>query len=545
MNDVTSQLADSDNQRASELDAIVVGAGFSGLYMLHRLRELGLSTRVYEAADGVGGTWYWNRYPGARCDSESHFYNYSFSDVIQKGWEWTCRYPEQPEILRYLNFVADKLDLRRDIKFSTRVTAAVLNEQTNRWDIETDAGERVSVTFLITAVGCLSAAQLPNIKGLETFQGKWYHTGKWPHEGVDFTGKRVGIVGTGSTAIQAIPVIAARADHLTVFQRTANFTVPAKDHPLTAEAQRTAKANYAQMRQKMRESVFGIPFDPSEQSALEVSAEERDRLFDSLWEYGGFKFLLSSYSDLILNREANETAAEFVRAKIREIVKDPVTAEKLSPRTHPIGTKRPPIDTDYYETFNRDNVTLVDIRSAPIEEITQKGIRTRDGEYELDCIVFATGFDAMTGTLFNLGIKGRGGVTLKERWADGPHTYLGVATAGFPNLFIITGPGSPSVLSNMPVSIEQHVEWIADCIQHLRRHNLHSIEAKEEAQQAWDAHVNEVANTTLFPQADSWYMGANIPGKPRVFMPYAGGVGAYRQLCADIAVKGYEGFATS
>ena len=542
---VSSPLSGSSSKSGLELDAVVVGAGFSGLYMLHRLRELGLSTRVYEAADGVGGTWLWNRYPGARCDSESHYYNYSFSEEIQKEWEWTCRYPEQPEILRYLNFVADKLDLRRDIKFNTRVTAAVLNEQTNRWDIETDAGERVSATFLITAVGCLSAAQMPDIKGLETFQGKWYHTGKWPHEGVDFTGKRVGIIGTGSTAIQAIPVIASQADHLTVFQRTANFTVPAKDHPLTAEAHRNAKANYAPMRQKMRESVFGIPFDPAEQSALEVQAEERDRLYEELWDYGGFKFLLSSYSDLILNREANETAAEFVRGKIREIVKDPVTAEKLSPRTHPIGTKRPPIDTDYYETFNRDNVTLVDIRSAPIEAITEKGIRTRDGEYALDCIVFATGFDAMTGTLFNLGIRGRGGVALKESWADGPHTYLGVATAGFPNLFIITGPGSPSVLSNMPVSIEQHVEWIADCIQHLRRQNLHSIEATEEAQQAWDAHVNEVAHTTLFPQADSWYMGANIPGKPRVFMPYAGGVGAYRQLCADIAVKGYEGFATS
>jgi cation diffusion facilitator CzcD-associated flavoprotein CzcO len=299
---VSSQFSDSGNKSGLDLDAVVIGAGFSGLYMLHRLRELGLSTQVYEAGDGVGGTWYWNRYPGARCDSESHFYNYSFSDVILKEWEWTCRYPEQPEILRYLNFVADKLDLRRDIKFNTRVTAAVLNEQTHRWDIETETGERVSATFLITAVGCLSAAQLPHIKGLETFQGKWYHTGKWPHEGVDFTGKRVGIIGTGSTAIQAIPVIAAQADHLTVFQRTANFTVPAKDHPLTADAQRNAKANYAQMRQKMRESVFGIPFDPAEQSALEVQAEERDRLYEELWDYGGFKFLLSSYSDLILNR---------------------------------------------------------------------------------------------------------------------------------------------------------------------------------------------------------------------------------------------------
>jgi cation diffusion facilitator CzcD-associated flavoprotein CzcO len=542
---VSSQLSGSSSKSGLELDAVVVGAGFSGLYMLHRLRELGLSTRVYEAADGVGGTWYWNRYPGARCDSESFYYSYSFSDEIQQEWEWTCRYPEQPEILRYLNFVTDKLDLRRDIAFKTRVTAAVFNEETNRWDVETDTGDHISAEFLITAVGCLSAAQVPDIKGLGTFTGPWYHTGKWPHDGVAFTGKRVGIIGTGSTAIQAIPVIAAQADHLIVFQRTANFTVPAKDYVLTAEMQRDVKANYAQMRKKNRESIFGIPFDPAEKSALEASPEERKRQYAELWDYGGFKFLLSSYSDLILNKEANDTAAEFVREKIREIVKDPLTAEKLSPYTHPIGTKRPPIDTDYYETFNRDNVTLVDIRSAPIEEITTKGIRTRDGDYALDCIVFATGFDAMTRTLFSLGVRGRGGVALEDKWADGPHTYLGIATAGFPNLFITTGPGSPSVLSNMPVSIEQHVEWIADCIQYLRRHDLHSIEAKQEAQQAWDAHVNEVANTTLFPQADSWYMGANIPGKPRVFMPYAGGVGAYRELCAGIAARGYEGFVTS
>jgi cation diffusion facilitator CzcD-associated flavoprotein CzcO len=545
MSEIKSQLTEIPNGGDPALDAVVVGAGFSGLYMLHRLREQGLSTRVYEAADGVGGTWYWNRYPGARCDSESYYYSYSFSDEIQQEWEWTCRYPEQPEILRYLNYVADKLDLRRDIQFNTRVTAARYDEQTNRWDIETAAGDRVSAKFLITAVGCLSAAQMPDIKGRETFEGQWYHTGKWPHEGVDFTGKRVGIIGTGSTAIQAIPVIAKQADHLTVFQRTPNFTVPAKDHPLTAEAQRQIKTTYDQIRRKNRESVFGMPFDPAEKSALEVSAEERQRLYDSLWDYGGFKFLLSSYSDLILNNEANETAAEYVRSRIREIVKDPVTAEMLSPRTHPIGTKRPPIDTDYYETFNRDNVTLVDIRSAPIEAITRTGIRTRDAEYELDCIVFATGFDAMTGTLFNLGISGKGGVALREKWADGPHTYLGVAAAGFPNLFIITGPGSPSVLSNMPVSIEQHVEWIADCIHYLRDRNLDSIEATEQAQQAWDAQVIEIANATLFPQADSWYMGANIPGKPRVFMPYAGGVGTYRQLCAEIAEKGYEGFVTA
>jgi cation diffusion facilitator CzcD-associated flavoprotein CzcO len=541
----TKSPAVNEGNRGQEFDAIVVGAGFSGLYMLHKLRELGLSARVYETADGVGGTWYWNRYPGARCDSESYYYSYSFSHEIEQEWEWTCRYPDQPEILKYLNYVADKLDLRRDIQFKTRVTAARYNEQTNRWDVETDDGNRVSAKFFISAVGCLSTAQMPDIKGLETFKGKWYHTGHWPHEGVDFTGQRVGIIGTGSTGIQAIPVIANEAAHLTVFQRTPNFTVPARNAPLRAEFQRDVKANYAEIRRKVRESVFGTPLAVAEKSALEVTPEERERVYDALWEVGGFAFLLSSYNDLVVNKDANDTAAEYVRAKIREIVKDPVTAEKLSPRNHPIGTKRPPIDTSYYETFNRDNVTLVDIRTSPIEAITSKGIRTRDAEYELDAIVFATGFDAMTGSLFRLGIRGRGGIALEQQWADGPHTYLGIATSGFPNLFTITGPGSPSVLSNMPVSIEQHVEWIADCIQYLRSHDLDTIEATEDAQQAWVIRVNEIANATLFPQADSWYMGANVPGKPRVFMPYSGGVGTYRELCAEVAAKGYEGFVTA
>jgi cyclohexanone monooxygenase len=530
------------NDANSPLDAVVAGAGFSGLYMLHKLRELGLSAVVFEAADGVGGTWYWNRYPGARCDSESYYYAYSFSKEIQQEWEWTCRYPEQPEILRYLNFVADKLDLRRDIRFNTRVTGARYNERSGLWDIETGDGALVSARFFITAVGCLSAAQVPDIKGLDRFEGSWYHTGKWPHEGVDFTGKRVGIIGTGSSAIQAIPVIAGQAAHLTVFQRTPNYTVPARNGPMAADFKRKVKETYDEITRKTRESVFGMPFDHPEQSALEMSPEERRRVYDFWWDFGGFGFMLATYNDLILNKDANETAAEYVRGKIRDIVKDPATAELLSPRNHPIGTKRPPIDTDYYETFNRDNVTLVDIRSSPIEEITGTGLRTKDAEYSLDSIVFATGFDAMTGTLFKLGIRGKGGVPLEQEWADGPHTYLGIAAAGFPNLFIITGPGSPSVLSNMPVSIEQHVEWIADCIRYLHHHGFDTIEATRDAQEAWVRQVNEIAAATLFPQADSWYMGANIPGKPRVFMPYPGGVGTYRQLCTEIAEKGYEGF---
>jgi cyclohexanone monooxygenase len=543
MDDMPSQFAGTEGAGGTELDAIIVGAGFSGLYMLHRLRELGFSARVYEAADGVGGTWYWNRYPGARCDSESYFYCYTFSKEILQEWEWTCRYPEQPEILRYLNYVADKLDLRRDIRFKSRVTAAQYNEQAGRWDIETESGERASAKFLVTAVGCLSAAQRPNIKGLETFEGTWYHTGGWPHEGVDFTGKRVGLIGTGSSGIQAIPVIAEQAAHLTVFQRTPNFSVPARNGAMTAEFQREVKANYDAIVRKTRESFAGMPYDFSDISALSVTPDERRRMFDKYWEKGGFGLLYESYSDLLFSKEANDTAAEYVREKIREIVRDPAVAERLSPRSYPIGTKRPPIDTDYFEAFNRENVTLVDLRASPIEEITRTGIRTRDGEYQVDCIVFATGFDAMTGSLFKLGIRGRDGVALQETWADGPHTYLGVATPGFPNLFMITGPGSPSVMSNMPASIEQHVEWISDCISHMRQHGLDTIEATRPAQEQWDVHVAETANATLFPQADSWYMGANMPGKPRIFTPYIGGVGNYRKLCQNIADKGYEGFA--
>ena len=545
MNDASTQIADQNNAHKAEVDAVVVGAGFAGLYMLHRLREMGLSTRCFEAAGGVGGTWYWNRYPGARCDSESYYYSYSFSDEIQQEWEWSCRYPEQPEILRYLDYVADKLDLRRDIQFDTRVTAATFDEPARSWNVRTENGASVAAKFLITAVGCLSAAQIPAVDGLDGFEGNWYHTGKWPHEGVDFSGKRVGIIGTGSSGIQAIPVIAAQAEHLTVFQRTPNFSVPARNGPMSAEFQRQVKADYATIRQKTRESAIGMPFEVAEKSALEVTPEERQRTYDALWEVGGFRFLFESYNDIIINHDANQTAAEYVRAKIREMVRDPATAEKLCPKDYPIATKRPPIDTDYFETFNRENVSLVDLRISPIEQITPRGIRTRDAELDLDAIVFATGFDAMTGSLFKLGIQGKGGVSLEEKWADGPHTYLGIATAGFPNLFIITGPGSPSVLSNMPVSIEQHVEWISDCITHLRDRQLDCIEATEEAERNWVAHVNETADATLFPHANSWYMGANIPGKPRVFMPYPGGVGVYREHCTEIAKKGYEGFVAT
>jgi cyclohexanone monooxygenase len=540
-------MADGRTQPAEngEFDAVVVGAGVAGLYMLHRLRGLGLSTRVYEAGDDVGGTWYWNRYPGARCDIESIDYSYSFSDELQQEWEWSERYASQPEILRYVNHVADRFELRRDIQFSTRVTAAHFDEVTNRWTIVTDRGDRVTASFCIMATGCLSSAQAPNLPGLDQYEGRWYHTGHWPHEGVDFSGQRVGVIGTGSSGIQSIPIIAQQAAHLYVFQRTANFSVPAHNAPLDPEYVRRVKANYAEHRRKARESRSGflVPINQNtETPALEASPETRRAEYEARWARGGFG-LMASFSDLYSNKAANDTAAAFVHEKIREIVNDPEVAEKLLPRTHPVGTKRLCVDTNYYATYNRDNVTLVDIRESPIEEITPTGLRTTDAEFELDSIVFAIGFDAMTGTLNRIDIRGRGGAALREKWSAGPRTYLGIASAGFPNLFLITGPGSPSVLSNMMTSIEQHVDWTADCIDYLRERRIETIEPTIEAEDEWVDHVNEVGNETLYPTAGSWYMGANIPGKPRIFMPYVGGVGTYRKRCDEIAAKGYEGFA--
>ena len=536
----------NQSTQATELDALVIGAGFSGMYQLLCLRDrLGLSAKVLEAGDGVGGTWYWNRYPGARCDSESHSYSFYFSDELLKEWEWSERYPQQPEILRYLNFVADKFDLKRDINFNTRVTSARYDEAANRWHVTTEGGDRYTTKFLITAVGCLSTAQIPNIAGLETFTGPHYHTGQWPHQGVDFSGRRVGVIGTGSTAIQAIPVIAEEAAHLTVFQRTPNYSVPARNGPLTPKFQRYLKENYAEIRQKMRESVNGFDFSIADRSALGVSDEERQALYEEAWERGGLRFR-ATFKDILLDKAANDTAAEFIRAKIRSIVKDPATAAKLSDIDHPYAAKRPPIDTNYFETYNRDNVSLIDVRAVPIERVTPRGLRTRDGEYALDMIVFATGFDAMTGPLLRMNITGRNGYRLKDAWSTGPRTYLGLQVPGFPNLFTITGPGSPSVLCNMPVAIEQHADFITDCIAHMHAHRLFCVEATPDATVKWATQVNEAASVTLLPQAKhSWYLGANIPGKPRVFMPYAGGMARYRAICAGVALSGYEGFALS
>ncbi len=546
MTSIPSGAPEGESRTVCPLDALIIGAGFSGLYQLYCLRDrLGLSVQVLEAGAGIGGTWYWNRYPGARCDSESHSYCYSFSQELTREWEWSERYPGPPEILRYLNYVADRFDLKRDIRLNTRVAAAHYDEAANLWHVSTEAGEAFTAQFLITAVGCLSSANVADIPGLDTFEGRWYHTGQWPHEGVDFRGKRVGMIGTGSTGIQAAPVIAETAARLTVFQRTANYSVPARNGPLTPEFRRYVKENAAQIRQVMHASVNGHPWLIEDRSALQTAPAERQALYEAAWEAGGLRFR-AAFRDLLTDKAANDTAADFIRAKIHEIVKDPATAAKLSNFDHPYASKRPPIDTDYFETFNRDNVELVDVRASPIERITPRGIRTRDAEYPLDIIVFATGFDGMTGSLLRIDIRGRDGLTLKKAWAAGPRNYLGLQVAGFPNLFTVTGPGSPSVLCNMPVAIEQHVEWITDCIDHMRRQGLGRIEPTAAAVDSWVAQVNAAAEATLLPQAKhSWYLGANIPGKPRVFMPYAGGMARYRKICAEVAAHNYEGFRLS
>ena len=530
-------------QSAEAYDVVVVGAGFAGMYMLHRLRGLKLSVRVYEQGSGVGGTWYWNRYPGARCDVESMQYSYSFSDELQQQWNWSERYAPQPEILKYANHVADRFDLRTDIQFDTRIDKAAVDQAANNWQVATSDGKTVTAKFVVLATGCLSNARMPDIRGLDGFKGKVYHTGHWPHEPVDCTGQRVAVIGTGSSGIQSVPVIAEQAKHLTVFQRTANFSIPARNARLTEQERQKFRQNYPEIRRFAREeSKNGIYTDLPDRGALDDGDNARRTRYEQRWQRGGLTFM-SVYNNLALDQAANDTAADFVRDKIAEIVKNPATAKLLQPNNHPIGSKRICIDSDYFAAFNRPNVTLVDIKSNPIEEILPNAVRAGAKDYEVDALVLATGFDAMTGSVAKIDIRGRAGQTLNQKWAEGPKTYLGLMSAGFPNLFIITGPGSPSVLSNMIVSIEQHVDWIADCIGYMRDRGFEAMEANKDAEDKWVAHVKEVAYTTLYPQANSWYMGANIPGKPRIFMPYIGGVGPYRQICNDVAAKGYEGFA--
>jgi cyclohexanone monooxygenase len=526
---------------ASNPDVVIVGAGFAGLYMLHKVRGLGLSVRLFEQGAGVGGTWFWNRYPGARCDVDSLEYSYSFSEELQQEWSWSERFATQPEILRYLDHVADRFDLRRDITFSTRVEAAVYDETAHRWRVGASNGETVTARFCIMATGCLSTARAPDIAGLVDFAGDIFHTGQWPHHDVDLTGRRVAIIGTGSSGIQAVPMLAQSASALYVFQRTPNFSVPARNAPTDPVRERDWKAAYAEKRRLARETTAGILYDYNDIKALDVSEAERQAAYEARWAKGGVNFL-RSFADLMLDKRANDTGAAFVRGKIREIVRNQDVAAKLTPTDHPLGAKRICVDSHYYDTFNQEHVTLVDVRETPITGADAKGLITEAARYDVDCIVFATGFDAVTGTLSRMDIRGRGDVTLKHLWQDGPRSYLGLMSVGFPNFFTITGPGSPSILTNVVVSIEQHVEWIADCLAHMQSHGFETIEADRQAEDAWMVHVGEVAERTLFVLANSWYIGANIPGKPRVFLPYAGGFVHYRRICEDVTAQNFRGF---
>jgi len=528
-----------------DVDVVVVGAGFAGLYLLHRLRGAGFSAKVFETGDDVGGTWYWNRYPGARCDVESLDYSYTFDPAFDAEWEWSEKYAPQPEILRYLQHVADKLDLRRDIKFSTRVDSAVWDEASSRWRLRTGQGNEVSCGYYVMATGCLSMPKALDIDGVERFGGDVYFTSKWPHEGVDFTGKRVGVIGTGSSAIQSIPIIAEQAAALTVFQRTPNFSIPAYNGPVPAGKKAAIASRRAEYRADARLSPGGVPATISEVGAMQVSEAERIARYEAAWQKGGIIEFLGTFNDLIANAESNETLCEFVRSKIRAVVDDPATAEVLCPSSFPIGTKRLCVDTNYYQTYNRPHVRLVDLRKHPLATITETGVDVVGESFDFDAIVFATGFDAMTGAIVAVDITGRNGLTLKDKWSEGPKTYLGLTIAGFPNLFTITGPGSPSVLSNMVVSIEQHVNWIVGCLEDMRRDGLAVIEPTETAEAGWVQHVNDFGDITLFPRANSWYMGANVPGKPRVFLPYVGGVGTYRTICDEVVARDYLGFAVA
>lgn len=496
---------------------------------------------MFESAPDVGGTWYYNRYPGARCDVESVDYCYSFSDELQQEWTWSEKYATQPEILQYINWVADKLDLRRAITFSTTVTAAALDERTLRWTVTTDAGEIVQARFVVMATGPLSAAMTPAFEGLDRFGGQVYHTAQWPHDGVDFTGKRVGIIGTGSSGIQSIPIIASQAEQLYVFQRTPNYSVPAGNRPLTVAETAEIKANYAERRQLSWSSGGGSPHVPEPKLTMDTSPDERRAAFERRWELGGVLFS-KTFSDQMISLQANEEAQKFYEEKIRVVIDDPRTAELLIPTDHPIGTKRICTDTNYFQTFNRPNVTLVSVRQTPISSIDETGVCTSDGHYDIDALVFATGFDAMTGALGKIDIAGRGGYRLAQAWANGPRTYLGLGIDRFPNLFLVSGPGAPAVLANMVLHAEANVNWIAEAIVYLDSHHYRAMEPSTGTVNAWMADCAQRAEATLFARANSWYLGANVPGKPRMFMLFLGGFAAYLDICSEVARTEYKGF---
>lgn len=538
-------MTQSDVQRRTEVDVVVVGAGLAGLRSLHTLRERGFAVAVLEAGDDVGGVWHWNRYPGARCDVESYDYSYGFSEELEQEWRWSERYATQPEILRYVHHVADRFDLRRDVHLGQRVTRAAFDEAEDRWDVETEAGSRWRARYLVMATGQLSTTKAPDLPGQDTFRGVVHHTARWPREGVDLTGQQVGILGTGSSGMQMVPIVAREARSLTVFQRTANFSVPATNGPIDDETDAAVKATYRERREACRNSPSGLSVPMSRQSALEVPDEERQAHYEHGWPRLGFGFALSYY-DLLRDQRANDTAADFIRSKIAGIVRDPQTREALTPRGFPFAAKRPSVDSGYFETFNRDDVTLVDVRADPVEALVPEGVRLRSGAvHELDMLVLATGFDALTGSLLKPEIVGRAGRTLREAWAGGPATYLGLQVAGFPNMFVICGPGSPSLLSNVLLSTEQHVDWIADLLCLARERGTEVVETTPQAQQGWVEHCNERAAETLYPAAPSYYNGDEVPGKPRVFMPYVGGVRGYRRVLEQVVADDYRGFRFS
>ena len=534
----------NDIDSVKSFDAIVVGSGFAGMYMLHRLRGLGLTARVFESASDVGGTWYWNRYPGARCDVTSLDYSYSFSAELEQEWVWTEKFAPQPEILSYAQFVAKKFDLRRDIQFDTRIDSAVYDTAASRWTITTAAGEKFSSRFCIMATGCLSAPKDPVIPGMQSFEGPIYFTSRWPHEGVDFSGKSVGVIGTGSSGIQVIPELAQQAEHLTVFQRTPSFTIPARNVRLEPGLLDEVKRKYPERRALARAHPNGHLRPLTDRETFSVDEAERRALFENAWESGGVD-IFGQFGDLLVNEQANAVISSYIHEKIDAVVEKPEVAEALKPRDYPFGGRRVCLDTEYYETFNRPNVTLVDLLTDPLDAIVPDGVKTRDRHVPVDALVLATGFDAMTGALLAVDIRGRDGRSLRDKWAHGPMSYLGLAIEGFPNLFTITGPGSPSVLSNVIASIEQHVEWISDVLAYMKKAHLTEIEATAEAETDWVHHAYELADKTLFMKANSWFLGANVPGKPRVFMPYVGGLVVYRKFCDEIAAENYRGFRLS
>lgn len=531
-----------DKTPSITLDAVVVGAGFAGLYAIKCLRDAGFSIQAFEAGDGIGGTWYWNQYPGARVDLECWDYSYSFSRELQDEWDWSERYPSAQELMKYLEHVADRFQLREHIRFNTTVESAVFDEQRNLWVVRTSDGKTVNARFLVPASGVLSVPKPPEIPGIETFAGEAYHTGRWPRKPVSFEGKRIGVIGTGSSGVQVIQALAGQCKHLTVFQRTAVFVVPCKNHALTPSMRERVRATYAERREISRITRFGIAVGMATDSALDATPEEMRMKYENAWTNSQLLGFRQCYGDILANEDANATVADFIRGKIRQIVKKPEVAQKLLPHGFPFGTKRPCLGDTYYEVFNRDDVTLVDLKSTPIERVVPEGIVTSEGLVKLDMLIYATGYDALSGALTRIDVRGIGGKKLTDKWADGAKTYLGLMVAGFPNLFTVTGPGSPGPLANMSMSIEQHIDWITRCMEDMRRNGWTRIDTTSVQEDAWMQGVQDIVKRTLYLKANSWYLGANVPGKPKVFLPYLGGHGNYRKKCDEAAAKGYEGF---